>query len=212
MQAQQEFGPTILILSPLNINVDGQLKAEIEVSDRRIKDEAKQRLDLERPFSKAMKSEPENIKIMEKKTGLFSKKIDFYSSMSYILSEYLQFKMLERFPALLIYPDHQVSAGDTTELQTIADKQHMRFVLNPQEMNLNIVDEKKVSKIRIQLYDAAQHAIILDKFYEGNDKNPGGDWNCDIGSVDCMLNTALASSIKDVFDAMFPKKAPAKKK
>jgi hypothetical protein len=214
--AQEEFNPAIVILSPNTTVADDRYDTEIEMSQRRIQRNIKERLQLERQFRRSMKEEPKNERIMAGKDRAFMRTITFYRNVSFIMQQYLQYKLLERFPNVLIYAKRQTSSGDSSELASIAGSDNVRFVINPLEVNSYVEKEKKYTKIRLQVFDKMLGKIVLDREYTGNDRNPGSDFTCDEGSIDCTVNNALIKGINDINRIILartpaPAQPPAKK-
>jgi hypothetical protein len=210
VRAQEGFGPTILILSPSNTSSDARLDYEIDWSEKRKIKAAKQRLKLERPFNKEMRHEPENIRIMYKKSKAFSRQMNFYKGISYSLEQYLQYRLLEKFPNTLVYAVKQTSTGDKEELAKIAKSHGMRFIINPVKVHSFVKEEdQKFTTIKFQVYDSGRDTMMLSQTYTGDQKNPGKDFDCQDNSLECTINNAMIPFINDLFSAIFPKNKPA---
>ncbi|MBO6621698.1 MAG: hypothetical protein JJ892_00250 [Balneola sp.] len=194
----QIYEPTILILSPNKTTADKKLKKEIEEFNSLIKENQKQTEQELKQALKEMEDRPENIKMMYQKQIEFSKEMDFYSMIPSVAEGYLQYRFFERFENLLIYAIEEKSNGNIEQLNTIADKHNMQYIVNFPQVHSFIENNSKKTTIRVQLFDNNQQKFLLDKEFTGHDRNPGFEFTCSDSSLSCTINNSLSQALGEI--------------
>ena len=207
--AQRSFHPSLVILSPYAATADQRYDHEIKLASEKLKSAADERVRLEKEFNSALRKEDANIRIMTQKGRKLARSMNFYTNISYAIEQYLQIKIMEKFPDLLIYAVTDKCSGDLEGLRRVPTGNHVQFVINPVEVNSYVENDRKFTKIRFQVYEVTTGAIVWEKEYIGSDKNPGSDFACDEGSIECTVNNALVPAIKDFVPVIFGKKSNA---
>jgi len=196
--AQNEFEPTLLILSPHSTYADKSLKKEIATYDSLIKSHDQAMIqDAEEDVS-TRRDLPENIALITQKQQEFSLQGDFYGAISTISEEFLLYQFYERFPNLLIYAVPEKRKGKPKALNKLAESHNMQYVMNFPEVRFSEQNGKKQSLIRVQLFDRLEQKFLLDKEYQGEDYNPGFEFGCDGGTLQCTINNALSQALNKV--------------
>ncbi|XOV67961.1 MAG: hypothetical protein ACFHU9_02085 [Fluviicola sp.] len=196
--AQNNFEPTILILTPNKTTADKTLNKEIKKLDKEIK---RRQNDLIQERQKALerrKGRPKNLEIMYEKKVEFAEDMDYYSQIASGAEDYLQYRFYERFNNLLIYAINERSNGNTQELSDLAEKHKMQYVLNFPKIHSFQENGTKKSIVTVQLYDNLQQKLLLEQDFTGDDQNPGFDFACSEGSVQCTMNNALSQAFREV--------------
>src|SRR5690554_4168859 len=196
--AQDNYEPTILILSPNTTTADKELKKVIKDFNKEVKQSQEKTVKESEEALAEIGDRAENIKIMYQKKIEFSKDMDFYSMIPSIAEGYLQYRFYERFTNLLIYAINQKSNGSIDELSTLADNHKMQYILNFPKVNSLVENGAKKSTITVQLYDNIQKQILFEKEYTGDDRNPGFEFACSDSSLQCTFNNALSQALGEV--------------
>ena len=194
----QNFEPTILVLSVSNKRADKGLEKEITEINKLFQANQKVREQALRAAQPEMESEPENIRIMYQKQLEFAETPDFYSTIPSIAERLLQFQFYERFENLLIYAVKEKSDGNIEQLSEIATRSNIQYILNFPYVHSVIENGKKITTIRVQLYDNYQEELILDRIFTGNSINPGFEFTCKEGSLTCTINNSLSQGLNEV--------------
>lgn len=190
-----QFEPTIVILLPSQVSADGSLQTEIDEVTTQILSSAPSREEVQQ-YQQVLDSETrENVRMMLRRKMEFLKDFGFYRQVSSFTEFYLQIKLLEVFPNLVIYAAPEKSDGSKESLSRIASEHNVRYVLNYSQIRSFLKSGQKASEVTIQLYDAKENEIAFDESYVGGPQNQGFHFACTDGSVQCTINNALAQGL-----------------
>lgn len=207
------FEPTMVILIPHNTTAERSVQKEIENETIAI-----QSKDWASPYVEELSSYligeiPENVRIMYNKQLTFLKnRQDFYWKATYLSERYLQYKLIEELPHLLIYAVAETSNGSRESLAAIAKAHDVRYVLNYSHIHSYFYEGEKESEVTFQLYDWQINEIIIDKSYTGGPKNPGFDFACENGTIECTISNALSKVLFDVSMDVYKRNSSIQKK
>lgn len=201
LSAQEtNFEPTILILTPNERIADKKAILDIKeanVALEKIPYPTEQEI---QQVLNEMQFEPENFQIMFKTQLEFSKNINFYSSISSFIQRYLSYRFYEKFENHLIYELDEKSNGSLNTLASLAENHNMRYVLNINKIQSWEEQSTKKTSIQLQLYDSIKNSLVLDREYVGDDTNPGFEFACNEGSIDCTVNNSLSQGLKELIE------------
>ena len=213
--SQSVYEPSVVILSPNEIIVHEELKKQIDslnisISDRLKYIDWKER---EKSLREELKDETENIRVMELKKLAFMKKANYFSSLSSISEIYLQYKLFTEFENLMIYAvSDKLQYSDMKNLHAISGKYNSRYVLNFPQVELFKNKDGKTCSLDVQLYDKKKRKIVLSKTFKGNDENPGFEFACEPGSLDCTFNNSLATALPEIIRIIYENNSKTQKK
>lgn len=194
----QDYEPTILILYPSETNVDAGLKNELVENENFYEANRQYRIDKSERNLNQVPKESENIRKIYKKQIEFAKTSGYYGKISSMVEGFLQYKFIDRFNNLMIYAIDEKSNGTIEELEEIAQKYNMQYVINFPEVRTMSKYGKKQSIIKVQLYDDIKKEIVIDKEYTGHSQNPGFEFACKDGSIECTFNNALSKALLEI--------------
>lgn len=197
--SQTVFDPSVVVLIPNETEADKSTEKEITEFNKIIHKQIENRAIREEDLKTQQQGQPENIGIMTQSAFEFSKKIDFYSMISSITEQFLQYSFFENFPNLLVLAKHEKSDGFPTSLTSIAEKYNTQFVINLKKVKTFKSNESKTLELDIQIFDRVSNSTILDRKYTGEETNPGFEFACENGTISCCANNAIKSF---VYDAM----------
>ena len=196
--AQEKFEPTILILSPNEIEYEKSFKKEVTEYNNSIVKNSNISETESYLKSEDFLSQPENIREMIKSETEFAKNIDFFKNASSISEQFLAYRFFEKFPNLLIILKDQKSDGSLTKLKSISENEKFQYVLNFSKIELYKKNDVGYAEIQVQLFDNISNSIILDKPYIGDWNNPGFEFACTNESINCTINNALSKALNDI--------------
>lgn len=190
--------PRILILSPgahKFHKVPGkELKAGVDEYRKSLNlDEADKYLQ-----SPEFKKRPENIRLIQQSEIAFLKQLDEVKLISYLTEQHLSYLILEKLETAVIELKDQTSSGNVDDLKRIATQEKAAFVVNIGYFELLSEKGKSIAELTVQLFDANTGSILLDQAYRGDDLNPGFEYACEEGSVNCCINNALSRIVPQV--------------
>ncbi|MFN3195709.1 MAG: hypothetical protein ACE364_07175 [Chlorobiota bacterium] len=194
----QNYEPTILILYPNETTVDVGLKNELIENENFYEGNRQYRIDKSERNLNQVPKESENIRKIYKKQIEFAKTSGYYGNISSIVESLLQYKFIDRFNNLMIFAVDETSDGKIEELEEIAQKYDMQYVVNFPEVRIMSKYGKKQSVIKVQLYDDIKKEIVIDKEYKGDSQNPGFEFTCKDGSIECTFNNALSIALREI--------------
>lgn len=195
---QANYEPTILILSPHATSASKKVQKEIADGEKQMLQYKASAAQMSAEDSASVEEMPENIRLMFQKKLEFASRANFYSVIPLMAESFLQYSFYEKFNNLLIYAVNEKSAGELNELAAIADAHKMQYVLNFPKVNSLVERGAKRSTIIVQLYDRSQNKMLIEREYTGDDHNPGFEFGCDEGTLDCTFSNALAQIMSDV--------------
>lgn len=197
----EQYEPTLIILAPHNYNLPKSLRAEFDKTNEGFRVTPATEDDI-RQMMIAYADEPENIQLIQEKTFRFASKTDFIKGISLSSATYLSYRFFENFPNLLIYPIDKTSDGKTDELAAIAKTENVQFVLNIPQVDFKLKRGEKSARIKVQLYNQSASEMVIEQEFDGKDTNPGFEFACQSGSLDCTINNALAQALPQVIAAI----------
>lgn len=197
IKAQVDFDPSVIILTPNEVESDKSTEKEISEFNKKLSEQLANQPNRDNELKEQLKGQPENIQLMTKNTADFSKSIDFYSMIPSITEQFLQYRLFETFPNLLIMAKHEKSDGYPKSLTSIAEKYNSQFVINFKNVKTFKSKESKILELDIQIFDRISNSTILDRKYTGDESNPGFEFACENGTISCCANNAIKSFIYD---------------
>ncbi|MGV3704313.1 MAG: hypothetical protein ACO1NU_02950 [Arcticibacter sp.] len=189
-----KFEPQLLILSPGNTAFDPQAAKDIEAQNKELRASAAS-------LPEGLKEEAENIQLMRRSATSFISKLDFFKQVTMISQDYLAYRFFERFPqTLILVKDQKIDANIT--LAQFADAEKMPYLLLFPSVNITKGKTGYIARIKAQLYERESNSLLIDKEYQGDDQNPGFEFMCKEGSLNCTLNNALSTLLREVIQAI----------
>ncbi len=192
--AQSNFSPTIIATWPNQELADEEILSELSEYNRDIEitDEIR--------ANYAKESLAENWKIIRNKELDYLQKQSFFSQISFLLTTNLTYKIYEYHSQPLVYPVTDKSSTNRTEIQSLAKKYGVDWVIDVVSVSAKMVEGEKIVEARILLYNIVTNRIFLDKTYTKKPLNPGGQLECEEGSWQCALNSIVDEAVGDLFD------------
>lgn len=197
--AQTNYEPQILVLSPNKVTWDKIFEKEISDYNLIITKSIASAPQEKELNSKEMENQPANIKRMIKSELAYSKNMTLFKQASSISEQMLAYKFIEKFPNLLIELSTLVSEGSLEELNGIAEKAKLQYVLNFPKIIFYKSNNISFAKLTVQLYDYSSNSLFIDTSFIGNWTNPGFEYSCENGSLGCTINNAISQALEDVF-------------
>ena len=144
---------------------------------------------------KAQKKQ-ENEVLMQYKSYLFSKEMNYFSRISLGISEFLIYKFYGFDSNCLVFPVHDTSEGGLENYKSLSDKYEVDWLINPLLVKTYEREDEIYTDIRVQLYSRNENILVFDETFTGSSENPGLEWSCEDGSVICTVNNAQAQAIE----------------
>lgn len=192
----QNYSPKVVILDPHEKHVDEIYEREIRKYE--IKQITTVEYDQEILNQIKSQTEQENEIIMEYKEYIFRKEMNYFSRITLGFSGFLTYKFYNYNSNCLVFPVHRITNENIEEYKILTDEFDVDWLINPLSVKTYIKDEQVYTDLRIQLYSKRKNKILLDKTYTGSSKNPGFEWSCKDGSINCTVNNAQAQAIEDI--------------
>ena len=179
--SQEKKVPSIVVLSPQEMVVDKTLDsiAKSYKHEGKLTNEQKENIRQSNGEEFAKKSEKEI---------LFLEKMDLGSQLTFGLNFYFSYKLYEYHKNHIVYPAHEASDSSLNELKKIAEKHDVNWVVNFPKVEFLVQDESNIGVIRYQLYNLKFNEIVLDENLKVNDQNPGFEFACKSGTINCVIN------------------------
>jgi hypothetical protein len=185
--SQENRVPSIVVLNPQETIYDKGLDSIAKLYEYKEKpsDEQKQRI---------RESNGENFDLKSEKEILFMGKMDLGSQITFGLNFYLSYKLFEYNENNMVYPAHEINNSTKAELKKIAENHNMNWIVNIPKVEFQTNKNEMSGKIRYQLYNLKFDEIVLDQILTADDQNPGFEFACESGTIDCVTNN-LTSTI-----------------
>lgn len=148
--------------------------------------------------SDEFKKRDENIRLIQQSEVAFLKQLDEVKLVSYLTEQHLSYFILEKIETAVFVLKDETSSGNTDDLKRLATQEKAAFVVHISAFNLLHEKGKSSAEISVQLFDVNTGSIILDQSYTGGDTNPGFEYTCEDGSVNCCINNALSKMVPQV--------------
>jgi len=190
----QKYKPSVVILDPRDREYDSLLIKEIQGFDFH----GPLTTEDEKKLHERIKNEPKNVQKMEIEEMRFREKTDFASTFTLGLNGMIGYMIFGETDKGLVFPSHETSKGQIAELKVLAKKNKVQWIINPLTIKTYLKDNKKYTAVRLQVYDNKKEQIVLDKEYVGDTKNPGLEFSCPQGTLNCTINNVLNVSLDDI--------------
>jgi hypothetical protein len=197
---QSSYEPKILILSPAQSSVDPSLEKELKAQNdsiAKIVDNVKANANA---LAKQAEGQPPNIQLMIKNSQAFIMHMDFFKQVDILADDYLTYKFYERFPNVLILVKDTTISSQIKDFQLLASQQQMPYIISFPKLNLTMENGQRLSRITVQLYEQDSNSFLINKEYTGNERNPGFEFNCHNGTINCTINNALSGALQDIIE------------
>jgi len=197
--AKANYRPTIVILDPYQKDYDTTLLKDIKKFDSQTYPTPED----EQAYFNELKNKEKNIQIMDSAEWVYRKKIDFAAYFTLSLDGMLTYAVWGKTNKGLIFPTHNKSGIQAKDLQAIANKYNVTWVINPVTIHTYLKDNSKFTTVRLQVYNAKKKKVVLDQEYTGGTTDPGFELSCDEGTLECTINNILNSSVNDIMLTIF---------
>jgi hypothetical protein len=192
------FEPKILILSPSQTVVSPLLEKEVRAQN----DSLTKMANLYKTNLEAIKAQSEgkapNIMLMFKNSIPYVTSINFFKNISFLADNYLVYRFYERFPNVLILLKDTSMSVQLTDMQLLAKQQQIPYIISFPKVELVMENGQRSAKIRMLLYEQTSNSFLIDKDYTGDERNPGFEFTCEDGTINCTINNALSQALPDV--------------
>ena len=184
--SQKNRVPSIVVLNPQETITNKGLDsiAKLYKHEKKLTEEHKQRV---------RKSNGKNFELKSEKEILFMEKMDLGSQITFGLNFYLGYKLFEYHENHMVYPAHEINNSTKGELKKIAEKHKMNWVVNFPKVKFQTNNKGNSGEIRFQLYNLKLDEIVLDEVLTANDENPGFEFTCESGTINCVTNNLTSS-------------------
>jgi hypothetical protein len=157
--AQSGNVPNVIALYFNEIKMDSLASAELKIyaNDKAVTDE----------FRKSFLRDglAPNWKTIRQKELAFMEQQDFFSLLILSVTRELTYKEVENRSNLLIYPTKEKSESSLTAYKKIIDQNKMSWLVNFTKAEAGLVNGKRSLTIAVQLFNAIQPRLFLDKKY-----------------------------------------------
>lgn len=191
---QKKYMPTIVVLDPYQTRYDTTLFDEIKDFTYRVEYTSQE----EKYILDSLGKNEKNIQIMDIAEFHFRKQMDFASSFTLSLYGMLTYMVFGQTENCIVLPSHDKSDGTIEQLNTVAKKHNVQWVVNPVTLHTLKKDGNTFTIARVQVYDLTKNKIVLDKEYTGDTKNPGFELSCESGTLSCTINNIITPSLHDI--------------
>ena len=197
MEAQEVFSPTMVIVNSNELIISDDLKVEAKdyVKNGMTNEEKKD-------FKERNSAEGENFEIKSKYELKFLENQDIATQISFGLNYFLSYKFFEYFQQLLIYPIKESKNSNLEDLINISETHNVNWVVNISRIEIYSTDNQKKGKMNFQLYNQKTNEIVIDKEILTDDKNPGLEFTCQEGTIDCVINNSVSYMSYEILDFM----------
>lgn len=132
----------------------------------------------------------------------FLEESDISTNITYGLNYFLSYKFFEYFPNLLIYPVKEICKPDINSLKAISEKHDVNWIVNIKKVEFKVENEEYRAIVDFQLYNQKTNQILLEKEIVANDRNPGFEFSCENGSMNCVLNNCVSRISSEIMVVM----------
>ncbi|NOU60637.1 hypothetical protein [Marinifilum caeruleilacunae] len=199
----QEYQPKLIVLDPYEKVIDEKFEKEIRKYEMKLITTPE--YDENILSSIKQKAKQENEVVMEYKDYLFAKEMNYFSRVSIGFSGFITYKLYNYNSNCLVFSVHESSNESIENYKNITKKHKVDWLINPILVRTYIDEGQTYTDIRIQLYNRKKNKIQLDCTYTGNSKNPGFEWACEDGSINCTVNNAQAQAINEIMKFLINK-------
>ena len=114
----------------------------------------------------------------------------------------MSYKLFEYFPDLLIYPAKEINQSNIESLKGISEKHNANWIVNLKEVEFLIIDAKNSVKVNFQLYNQKYNQILLEKEVIVGDSNPGFEFACESGTINCVISNSVSIISAEIISTM----------
>ena len=192
----QSYAPSVAILSPYITDYDSLLLPEIET----FYFEEYSNPEYQKTFLEDLKSKPRNIRMMEFRERKFKEMREFGLELTLAYYGMISYIALLSTDTCLVLPSRHRCSGQINEMEFIAKRLEVRYIINPIRLHSYVKGNNKFSTARIQVFDSQSRKILLDNEYTGDTGNIGLGLACENESLKCTIDNILQQSIRDILE------------
>ena len=198
VHGQNNYEPQILILAPNDFSFEPSLQKEVDSINREFKKMTAAGGSSLFGTAEQVKDLAPNLKLKQQNEASFLGQMEISKELTFISQEHLLYTFYEKFPNCLVLQSKEKSAGGLEDLHRIASEQKHPYILNFSKVRLYTENTIKYCKMQVQLYELQSNSLLIDKEYKGDWNNPGFEFSCRQGSIECTIHNALSVALGDV--------------
>jgi hypothetical protein len=203
LAAVGKFEPTLVILQPGDITIEEGLIAEKDSLVNTFESEKAANSVPIDTLKKAIAKESENFAKNTIRSYEYYRDSEYLENISYKLSNAMLYNFLELFPDQLVYPLHHEGVRSEAGLKQLAGKLSVRYLFLPEKMNFYMDGGDKFLELSYKLYDNDSGTFVMDSAITFDSQNRGGMHSCFDGSMQCLVNNAVALISNKLFGHIY---------
>ncbi|MFB6456428.1 hypothetical protein ACE38W_14240 [Chitinophaga sp. Hz27] len=192
ISAQVHYEPSILVLTPGKVTVSEEVKKEYDTANNN--NIVAMRDDNAEDYAQA----PANIQLMHTNLITYTRQLNVSKMFSFQAAGYLFYRFFERFKNLLVLVKDTSAGPEITALQAIASQENMEYIINIPAVLFFMKDNIRYCKARFQLYEKSSNSLLINEEYTGNETNPGFEFGCQEGTLECTISNVLSPALTDI--------------
>ncbi|WP_299362484.1 hypothetical protein [Winogradskyella sp.] len=132
----------------------------------------------------------------------FLQEVDISTKITYGLNYFLSYKFFEYFEDLLIYPIKESIDSTKESLESISQIHNVNWVINFKKLEFYKEEQYYKGRAEYLLYNQKEDEIVINSKIIADDSNPGFEFVCQPGSIECVINNIIDSVSADVIEFM----------
>jgi len=199
--AQDVKSPRVLVLTPMEFNLDENLNSESKEYEITMTDEQV----AECISTKNEFEDRDFVKKMNEVECEFSRNSDISTSFTYYLYGWLTFKLYGTFEDAVIYPVNGPEKRGLEEYKLLSEEHDVNWIVDVKSVAFKKEFENLSGIVNFELWNKNTNEITLTTKIEIDDNNYGGEMSCDDGTISCLMINGIVYISHDVLKSMFSK-------
>ena len=196
----QEFkSPRVLVLTPMEFNLDENLNSESKEYEMTMTDQQV----AECISVKNENEDREFVKKMNEVECEFARNSDISTSFTYYLYGWLTFKLYGTFDDAVIYPAKRPEKRGLDNYKSLSDVYDVNWIVDVKSVDFKKESGRLRGIATLDLWNKNTNEITLSTDIEIDDKNYGGEMSCSDGKINCLIINGVVYISNDILKSMY---------
>ncbi|MEY8019188.1 hypothetical protein AB8P51_00010 [Muriicola sp. SD30] len=197
--AQDVESPRVLVLTPIEFNLDTSLNLVSKEYQTTLTDEQV----VECISSKNEYDDRDFVKKMNEMECEFARNSDISTSFTYYLYGWLTFKLYGIFDDAIIYPAKGPDKRNLDLYESLSQKHAVNWIVDLKEVEFIKEPDGLQGTAKVVLWNKNTNQITLSTEIEIDDQNYGGEMRCDDGEISCLMINGAVYISHEILKSMY---------
>lgn len=197
--AQNIKAPVVIVLTPLEFQLDESLIAdskelEITMSDEQV---------AECIESQSAYVERESLKESIKIECNFKRNSNISTVFTHIVYVWIGYRLSNYFENVTTYPKKDQNTREIHDYETLCEKKGINWIVNIKKVNFISELGKLSGEVTFELWNENVKEVVQSKTISVDSRNRGLEMSCEDGKLDCLITNGAIFTATEILETMF---------